>query len=66
MPWATDLRHIGLALREHERLMSHWKRVLDLRWLDVRKVERKIDQRIEALLAGESPESLKLGRELSG
>jgi len=36
------------------------------RWLDVRKVERKIDQRIEALLAGESPESLKLGRELSG
>jgi hypothetical protein len=36
------------------------------RWLEVRKVERKIDQRIEALLAGESPESLKLGRELSG
>lgn len=36
MPWATDLRHIGLALREHDRLMSHWKRVLDLRWLDVR------------------------------
>ena len=36
------------------------------RWLAVRKVERKIDQRIEALLAGESPESLKLGRELSG
>lgn len=36
------------------------------RWLEVRKVERKIEQRIEALLAGESPESLKLGRELSG
>ena len=36
------------------------------RWLEVRKVVRKIDQRIEALQAGESPESLKLGRELSG
>lgn len=35
------------------------------RWLEVRKVERKIEQRIEALQAGESPESLKLGRELS-
>lgn len=36
------------------------------RWLEVRKVVRKIDQRIEALQAGDSPESLKLGRELSG
>ena len=36
------------------------------RWLEVRKVVRKINQRIEALQAGESPESLKLGRELSG
>jgi hypothetical protein len=35
------------------------------RWLEVRKVTRKIDQRIGALQAGESPESLKLGRELS-
>jgi len=35
------------------------------RWLEVRKVERKIEQRIAALQAGESPESLKLGRELS-
>lgn len=36
------------------------------RWLEVRKVVRKIDQRIAALQAGETPESLKLGRELSG
>lgn len=36
------------------------------RWLEVRKVERKIEQRIAALQAGEGPESLKLGRELSG
>ncbi len=34
-------------------------------WLEVRKVRRKILQRIDALEKGESPESLKLGRELS-
>jgi hypothetical protein len=35
------------------------------RWLEVRKVTRKIDQRIAALQDGASPEALKLGRELS-
>jgi len=35
------------------------------RWLDIRAVGRKIRHRLEALHAGESPESLKLGRELS-
>jgi hypothetical protein len=35
------------------------------RWLDVRKVSRKIYQRISALQEGESPEALKLGRELA-
>ncbi|MDP3538389.1 MAG: hypothetical protein Q8S26_06760 [Azonexus sp.] len=34
-------------------------------WLDVRSISRKIRQRIQALKAGETPESLKLGRELS-
>lgn len=34
------------------------------RWLDIRKIVRKLQQRIEALAAGESPEALKLGREL--
>lgn len=34
-------------------------------WLDVRPVARKIRKRIEALQAGEAPEALKLGRELS-
>ncbi|HJV93566.1 MAG TPA: hypothetical protein VJ572_08805 [Azonexus sp.] len=34
-------------------------------WLEVRSVIRKIRQRIESLAAGQSPESLKLGRELS-
>jgi len=36
-----------------------------LRWLDVRPVVRKMRKRVESLEAGESPESLKLGRELS-
>ena len=35
------------------------------RWLGIRSVARKIDQRLTALRAGESPDSLKLGRELS-
>lgn len=35
------------------------------RWLEIRKVERKLLQRIKALQDGETPESLKLGRELS-
>lgn len=35
------------------------------RWLDVRPVTRKIRHRIESLRAGETPEALKLGRELS-
>ena len=35
------------------------------RWLNVRALARKANQRIEALQAGESPESLKLGKELS-
>jgi hypothetical protein len=35
------------------------------RWLEVHKVTRKIEQRIKALQDGESPEALKLGRELS-
>ncbi len=34
-------------------------------YLDVRPIIRKIRNRIEALQAGESPENLKLGRELS-
>lgn len=34
-------------------------------WLNVRSVDRKIRSRIESLRAGEAPEALKLGRELS-
>lgn len=35
-------------------------------WLNVRPVGRKIRSRVESLRAGEGPEALKLGRELSG
>jgi len=35
------------------------------RWLNVRPLVRKSRRRIEAITAGESPEALKLGRELS-
>ncbi|RIX44085.1 MAG: hypothetical protein D3M94_15380 [Rhodocyclales bacterium GT-UBC] len=35
------------------------------RWLNVRPIARKIRSRIASLKAGESPEALKLGRELS-
>lgn len=36
-----------------------------LRWLEVRAVVRKMRKRVESLEAGETPEALKLGRELS-
>lgn len=34
-------------------------------WLDIRAIERKIKHRVESLQAGYSPETLKLGNELS-
>ncbi|MCP3904262.1 MAG: tetratricopeptide repeat protein [Planctomycetes bacterium] len=34
-PWATDLRHLGLYYREYERLMTHWREVLDIRLLEI-------------------------------
>jgi hypothetical protein len=34
-PYATDLRHIGLAYRQAERLLRHWKEMLDLPVLEV-------------------------------
>ena len=35
------------------------------RWLEVRRIVRKIEQRVAGLQGGETPENLKLGRELS-
>ncbi len=34
-PYLSTLEHIALAYRQWERLMSHWKSVLDLGFLDV-------------------------------
>ncbi len=35
MPWAKELQHIGLAFREYERLMAHWRETLDIQLLEV-------------------------------
>jgi tetratricopeptide (TPR) repeat protein len=34
-PYVTDLRHLGFALRQQERLVQHWREVIDLPALDV-------------------------------
>lgn len=34
--FASDLRHCGLYYRQYERLMAHWRQVLDLPILEVR------------------------------
>ena len=38
-PWSGNLRNIGLYYRQYERLMSHWRRVLDLAMLELRYEE---------------------------
>ena len=35
-PYATNLHHIGVAYREYERLMAHWREVLQMPIFDVR------------------------------
>lgn len=35
MPWGTDLRNLGIAYRQYERIMAHWHEVLDIPILDV-------------------------------
>jgi tetratricopeptide (TPR) repeat protein len=35
LPYITDLRHLGFAYRQHERLLAHWKKVLTLPMLEV-------------------------------
>lgn len=44
MPYAVNLEHLGLAYREHERLMDHWKATLDLPILTVQYEELVADQ----------------------
>lgn len=42
-PYASNLRHIGFVCRQAERLMQHWKRVLDLPILQVQYEELVAD-----------------------
>jgi tetratricopeptide (TPR) repeat protein len=49
--YARDLADLGFYYREYERLVAHWKAVLDLPWLDVS---------YEALVADQEGESQRL------
>jgi tetratricopeptide (TPR) repeat protein len=33
--WACDLEHIGARIREYQRLMEHWRRVLPMQMLEI-------------------------------
>ena len=44
MPYVTSLEHLGLVYLQHERLMDHWKQVLDLPILTVQYEELVADQ----------------------
>lgn len=44
-PYATDLEQLGLHHREYERLMTHWRAVLDLAVLDLSYEALVDDQR---------------------
>jgi tetratricopeptide (TPR) repeat protein len=44
MPWSTDLRDIGLYYREYERLMDHWRGVVDTPLLEVKYEDLINDQ----------------------
>jgi tetratricopeptide (TPR) repeat protein len=35
VPWACDLEHIGARVRDCQRLMAHWRRVLPLPMLEI-------------------------------
>jgi tetratricopeptide (TPR) repeat protein len=44
LPWAYDLSHLGAFYRDYERLVEHWKRVVDLRIHEVVYEELVSDQ----------------------
>lgn len=43
-PYSSDLRHLGLVYRQYERLMDHWRQVLDLPILDLGYEDMIADQ----------------------
>ncbi len=70
--WRTLLRFQALPADDPKAVQISLARLFPDReiaslpgWIDVRPLLRKIRQRQEALTAGESPEALKLGNELS-
>jgi hypothetical protein len=51
--WACDLRHIGERIREHRRLMDHWRSVLPGRMLeeDYEEVVANLEPEARRMLA---------------
>lgn len=47
-PWASDLRTTGIAYRQYERLMDHWKTTLELPILDVSYESMVADQQTQS------------------
>jgi tetratricopeptide (TPR) repeat protein len=43
VPYSTSLSDIGFAIRQHERLMEHWRRELDINMLEVQYEELVAD-----------------------
>ncbi|MCZ6492619.1 MAG: sulfotransferase [Planctomycetota bacterium] len=41
--YASDLRNLGLIYRQYERLMEHWKEVLDIQFMEVQYEEMVAD-----------------------
>jgi tetratricopeptide (TPR) repeat protein len=35
-PWVSDFRHLGLVYRQYQRIMAHWRGVLEIPMLDVK------------------------------
>jgi tetratricopeptide (TPR) repeat protein len=62
-PWASRLEDLGAHYRQYERIMDHWKSVLDLPILEVNYEELPADQEtssrerpVPALLRAEAPD----------
>ncbi|MAT82634.1 MAG: hypothetical protein CMJ29_13440 [Phycisphaerae bacterium] len=43
-PELQTVEHVALAIEQHQRLMDHWKSVLNLQWMDVQYEEMIRDQ----------------------
>ena len=43
-PELQTVEHVALAIEQHQRLMDHWKSVLNLQWMDVQYEDMIKDQ----------------------